>query len=90
MSRAKTASRARAKTEERTIIDEALIPEDGIAFQRPPIKTKLRIKELAWTQKQRDFFKLALDDDTNIMFVNGPAGTSKSLLAVYFGLKKRR
>lgn len=87
MSRAKTASRARAKTEERTIIDEALIPEDGIAFQRPPIKTKLRIKELAWTQKQRDFFKLALDDDTNIMFVNGPAGTSKSLLAVYCGLK---
>ena len=32
MSRAKTASRARAKTEERTIIDEALIP-DEIVFQ---------------------------------------------------------
>ena len=86
MSRAKTASRARAKTEERTIIDEALLP-DEIIFQRPPIKTKLRIKELAWTEKQRDFFRLALDDDTNIMFVNGPAGTSKSLLAVYCGLK---
>ena len=86
MSRAKTASRARAKTEERTIIDEALIP-DEIVFQRPPIKTKLRIKELAWTEKQRDFFRLALDDNTNIMFVNGPAGTSKSLLAVYCGLK---
>ena len=86
MSRAKTASRARAKTEERSIIDEALLP-DEIVFQRPPIKTKLRIKELAWTEKQRDFFRLALDDSTNIMFVNGPAGTSKSLLAVYCGLK---
>lgn len=86
MSRSKTGSRARSKTEERKQIDEALVPEEYL-FQRPPIKTKLKIKELCWTQKQRDFFRIALHDGTRVMFVNGPAGTSKTLLSVYCGLK---
>ena len=31
--------------------------------------------------------KVALHKDTKIVFVNGPAGTSKSLLSVYCGLQ---
>ena len=52
-----------------------------------PIKTTLRVKQLPWTEKQKEFFKLALDDSTKIVFVNGPAGTSKTLLSVYCGLQ---
>jgi len=52
-----------------------------------PIKSTLRVKQLPWTNKQKEFFKLALDDSTKIVFVNGPAGTSKTLLSVYCGLQ---
>lgn len=50
-------------------------------------KLQLKIKELDWTQKQRDFFRLGLDDNTRIVILSGPAGTSKTLMAVYCGLK---
>jgi predicted ribonuclease YlaK len=43
-------------------------------------KLQLKIKELDWTQKQRDFFRLGLDDNTRIVILSGPAGTAKSLL----------
>lgn len=52
-----------------------------------PIKREIKINQFPWTQRQKEFFKLALDDDTRIVFVNGPAGTSKSLLSVYCGLQ---
>ena len=52
-----------------------------------PLKTTLRVKQFPWTKKQKEFFKLALDDETRIVFVNGPAGTSKTLLSVYCGLQ---
>jgi phosphate starvation-inducible protein PhoH and related proteins len=52
-----------------------------------PMKTILRVRDFPWTPKQKEFFKLALDESTRIMFVNGPAGTSKTLLSVYCGLK---
>jgi phosphate starvation-inducible PhoH-like protein len=58
------------------------------SFVNPnPMKTILRVRDFPWTPKQKEFFKLALDDSTRIMFVNGPAGTSKTLLSVYCGLK---
>lgn len=52
-----------------------------------PIKSILRVKQFPWTNKQKEFFKMALDDDTRVVFVNGPAGTSKTLLSVYCGLQ---
>ena len=57
-------------------------------FENPnPIRRLLKVKELTWTPKQREFFKLALSDETKVMFVSGPAGTAKTLLSVYCGLK---
>lgn len=50
-------------------------------------KLQLKIKELKWTAKQKQFFKSVFDENTRIMFLSGPAGTSKTLLAVYCGLK---
>ena len=76
--------RAREKQEEREIISESFIDP----FNNPnPIKRLIKISQLAWTDKQKDFFKIALSHDTKVMFVNGPAGTSKSLLSVYCGLQ---
>jgi|TARA_R110001583_G_scaffold47479_2_gene148703 phosphate starvation-inducible PhoH-like protein len=85
MAKTKTVSRARAKTEERIMIKDELEPDEF--FSRPPMKSKLRLREFCWTERQKEFFKLGLSEDTRIMFVNGPAGTSKSLLSVYCGLK---
>lgn len=73
------------KKEAKEEISDALLP---LIEQNPnPIKRLIKINQFPWTQKQKDFFKMALDDDTRIVFVNGPAGTSKSLLSVYCGLQ---
>ena len=52
-----------------------------------PIKRQIKINQLPWTDKQKEFFRIALDYNTKIVFVNGPAGTSKTLLSVYCGLQ---
>tara|TARA_Y100000593_G_scaffold95089_1_gene199452 strand:+ start:2136 stop:2918 length:783 start_codon:yes stop_codon:yes gene_type:complete len=52
-----------------------------------PIKRKIKINQFKWTEKQKEFFRVALDPSTKIVFVNGPAGTSKTLLSVYCGLQ---
>ena len=76
-------SRAREKQETRGLIDETFM-EDKITN---PIKRVIKVRQLKWTDKQKEFFKVALDRNTKIMFVQGPAGTSKSLLSVYCGLQ---
>jgi phosphate starvation-inducible protein PhoH len=76
--------RSREKIETQDEINESFIDP----FNNPnPIKRIIKIKQLPWTDKQKEFFKIALNHDTKIMFVNGPAGTSKSLLSVYCGLQ---
>jgi phosphate starvation-inducible PhoH-like protein len=57
--------------------------------QRDKLKRQpLTIREkIIWTEKQKKFLAISLDKDTRIMFVKGPAGTSKTLIAVYSALK---
>ena len=55
--------------------------------QRDKIKANIDIKELNWTEKQKKFIELALHKDTKIMLINGPAGSSKSLISTYCALK---
>lgn len=78
-------TRAQEKINAEKLITEDLSPE--MFFQKPPIKNQLKINELKWTNKQREFFKVALDDQTRVMFLSGPAGTSKTIMAVYAGLR---
>lgn len=52
-----------------------------------PIKRVIKLNQFAWTDKQKEFFRIALDFNTKIVFVDGPAGTSKTLLATYCGLQ---
>ena len=38
------------------------------------------------TEKQKELMDIILDKHTRVVFINGPAGTSKTFLAVYCGL----
>jgi len=55
--------------------------------QREKIDYTLNLKGLDWTDKQKAFIELATHKDTKIIFLSGPAGTSKSILAVYCALE---
>lgn len=51
-------------------------------------RRKINIKEpTRLTDKQNDFLKTALDPSTEVMFCSGPAGTSKTYLAIYSALQ---
>lgn len=55
--------------------------------QREKIDYTLNLRGLDWTEKQKAFIELATNKDTRIVFLSGPAGTSKSILAVYSALE---
>ncbi len=46
--------------------------------QRDKVKEELKIRDLNWTEKQKEFIKLALDKKTKLIFISGPAGSSKA------------
>lgn len=55
--------------------------------QKETINFELKIRQRTdLTDKQKEFIKLVLDKNSNIVFVNGPAGVAKTFLAVYCGL----
>lgn len=43
-------------------------------------------REFNFTEKQQEILKRLFDDDTKIVFLSGPSGTSKTFLAVYAAL----
>jgi phosphate starvation-inducible PhoH-like protein len=79
----RTGGRAKTRKQVAQEIEEALSSN----FNPNPIKRQIKIKQFPWTDKQKEFFKIALSPDTKIVFVRGPAGTSKTLLAVYCALQ---
>jgi len=52
-----------------------------------PIKRLIKIKQFPWTERQKEFFRVALHPKTNVVFVDGPAGSAKTLLSVYCALQ---
>ena len=68
--------RISARQQMRNIIDEGESNKEILIEN--PMKYKIRLNQFPWTEKQKDFFKIALHKDTKIVFVNGPAGTSKN------------
>jgi phosphate starvation-inducible protein PhoH and related proteins len=56
--------------------------------KRAKVTIDLTMRELPWTDKQKQFFELALNKNTKILIVKGVAGTSKTLLSVACALKK--
>jgi phosphate starvation-inducible PhoH-like protein len=55
-------------------------------FQREKVAFEFPIKELPWTEKQKQLIEILLDKNTRCVFIEGPAGTSKTLTAVYAAL----
>ena len=49
---------------------------------------KFQIKSCDLTEKQKSFLKIALSKDTKIIFVSGPAGSSKTYISVYAALRQ--
>lgn len=54
--------------------------------QRNKIRNLLSIHQRQLNEKQQQFLELALDKSTKIVFVSGPAGTSKTYMAIYAAL----
>mgnify|MGYP003654055651 FL=1 len=54
----------------------------------PQMKTEIKFKErkFKFTDKQQELLKILLADETKIVFIAGPAGTSKTFMAVYAAL----
>ena len=55
-------------------------------FQRDKIAFDLSIKNLPWTNKQKEIIERFLDKGTKVLLLKGPAGTSKTTLSMYCGL----
>ena len=56
--------------------------------QRETLKHKdtFYIDELNWTEKQKKFIDISLKKNTRVILCKGPAGSSKTLIAVYSAL----
>lgn len=63
------------------------IDRSPIIPQRSKLKSSLHIYQRPLTEKQNQFLDLATDKNTKIVFVSGPAGTSKTFLAVLEALR---
>ena len=55
--------------------------------QKRKFNETFEIKEFKWTDRQKDIISKILAKENHIIFLEGPAGSSKTLLGVYCGLK---
>lgn len=56
-------------------------------YQREKVNFDFSVKDLPWTEKQKRLIEIIKDKSTRCVFVEGPAGTSKTLTAVYSALQ---
>jgi len=62
--------------------------QSPIIYQQPKLKHNLTIRKRSdLTDNQKKFLELANDKNTKIIFVSGPAGTSKTFLSVMAALQ---
>lgn len=54
--------------------------------QREKFHGQFDLKSLNWTDKQKEFINIATKKDTNLIFVSGPAGSSKTVISTYCAL----
>jgi phosphate starvation-inducible PhoH-like protein len=55
-------------------------------FQREKVRDALNIRALKFTPKQQELINLILDKKSKIIFIDGPAGTTKTYLSIYCAL----
>jgi len=65
-----------------------IVNEDEIEKIRKSLtKTNIKLKKIALTEKQMHLLKIIFDNDSKIIFISGPAGTSKTYVAIYGALQ---
>lgn len=79
-------SRTNSKTQNAQNETPTIEPQNK-TYKKPKIKYDLDIKELDWTDKQKDFINICSQKYFRLMFVKGLAGTSKTLMSIYASLK---
>ena len=65
---------------------EDTVDKSPIVFQKGKLARPLKINTRPLTDRQKEFLALALDKKCKLMFVSGPAGSSKTFMAIYAGL----
>jgi len=53
----------------------------------PFAKKKIRLKKIDFSEKQKELLNIIFDKNTKMVFVSGPAGTSKTFMAIYAALQ---
>lgn len=56
-------------------------------FIIPQLKQNIFVNSLKLTERQKKFLSIAFNDSTKIMFIAGPAGSTKTYMAVYSALR---
>lgn len=56
-------------------------------YRKPNVSFDFEIKELPWTKRQQDLIQILQNRKTKCCLIKGPAGTSKTLLSIYAGLR---
>jgi len=54
--------------------------------QKSTSRSGLNMRHIELTKKQHEFFKIMSDPKTKVVFLSGPAGSSKSFLSIYTAL----
>lgn len=63
-------------------------PKEIENLNQNAFKPKITIKGLKLSDKQKTFVDIAMDPECKIMFVSGPAGSTKTYMAVFAALRK--
>jgi phosphate starvation-inducible PhoH-like protein len=50
-------------------------------------KTKVKLKKIDFSDKQQELLRIMFDKSTKVVFISGPAGTSKTFMAIYGALQ---
>ena len=64
------------------------MPKKKTDLQIGQLKSKITVKNIGLTEKQKSLVRLGLDDNNKVIFITGPAGSTKTFMAVYCALKK--
>jgi len=87
MKKQKRTAKAAAVVTSKTLVNSEVKDTSPYVAQRDKIDFALNVRELPWTDKQKEIINLFLDKNTKLMILKGPAGTSKTILSMYLGLQ---
>lgn len=80
-------SSKKTRSATRNLLRECDQAENIIGSQSDTDVRPLKIKHKKFTNKQKEFIDLSLQEDVKMVFVQGPAGCAKTYLATYCGLE---